>query len=243
MNLPRFAGLQKTSLIDYPGNVAAVLFLPGCNIRCSYCHNPDLALGRTEGLLDWNEITGFIKQRAPLLGGVVISGGEPLLHRTLADMISWFRNETSLKIKVDTNGLLPDRLEKLTSSEETCPDFIAMDIKTVPEAYSSFGLTRDARPQLEGSIEIIKKSGIQHHFRSTVHPDYINIDMIDEIAGLIKGNSEYILNPFMPGNCLNPEFNSHPAVGEQQLTGLQKEFEKRGINCRVPSIKDCCNSL
>ncbi len=250
MHLPRLVGLQKTSLVDYPGKVAAVLFLPGCNLRCSYCHNPDLALGRTEGLLSWNEVIKFVKQRAPLLGGVVISGGEPLLHRSLKDLISWFHTETALEVKLDTNGMLPDRLEELllnTGSSEKdstiLPDFIAMDIKSTPSGYRNFGITSDAGELLKRSISLIKKSGIRHHYRSTVHPDYINLEMIDEIASLISGCEEYILNPFMPGNCLNPEFNTHAPAGEQQLTRLQKEFLERGINCRVPSVKDCCNSL
>lgn len=242
MNLPHSIGLQKTSLIDYPGKVAAVLFLPGCNMRCSYCHNSDLALGKTEELLNMNEVIKFIENRASLLGGVVISGGEPLLHEGLSDLIRIFQEEMELSVKLDTNGMLPHKLESLISSVNS-PDFIAMDLKSIPSKYTSFAFCPNAESILKRSMTLIKKSGIPSQFRTTVHSDYINLDMLDELSDLLQDCEDYVLNPFVPGNCLNPEYNNHPKTSIKELLSLRDGFVSRGIKCRVPSVQDCCNSF
>jgi pyruvate formate lyase activating enzyme len=242
MNLPHSIGLQKTSLIDYPEKISSVLFLPGCNMRCSYCHNSDLALGKTEGLLELNEVIRFIKNRAPLLGGVVISGGEPLLYKGLGDLIARIRGETGLPVKLDTNGILHKELEFLISSSG-CPDFIAMDIKSIPSNYTSFSITSDAETILNSSIQIINESKIPSQYRSTVHHDYINLSMVNELTRLLINCREYVLNPFIPGNCLNPDFNRQDKTGANELLTLQKAFISNGINCRVPSIQNSCNSF
>lgn len=242
MNLPHSIGLQKTSLIDYPGKVSTVLFLPGCNMRCSYCHNSDLALGKTEDLLNLNDVINFVKKRTPLLGGVVISGGEPLLYTGISDLIKIFQNDMGLSVKVDTNGMLPDRLESLIDSYNR-PDFIAMDLKSIPSKYSSFAFCTDAEKILKQSMSLIKESGIPFQFRTTVHSDYINIDMLDELSDLLQGCEDYVLNPFVPGNCLNPDFNEHPKTTVHELLSLQEGFISRGIQCRVPSIQNCSQTL
>ncbi|MBF9015539.1 MULTISPECIES: anaerobic ribonucleoside-triphosphate reductase activating protein [unclassified Oceanispirochaeta] len=242
MNLPHSIGLQKTSLIDYPGKVATVLFLPGCNMRCSYCHNSDLALGKTEELLNRDDVIDFVKNRAPLLGGVVISGGEPLLHEGISDLIALFHNKLGLSVKLDTNGMLPERLESLIDSENK-PDFIAMDLKSIPSNYTSFSFCSDAESIIKRSMKLINESKIPSQYRTTVHSDYINIDMLDELSELLQGCQDYVLNPFMPGNCLNPDYNNHPGTTVKELLSLQEGFISRGINCRVPSVQNCCNPL
>lgn len=242
MNLPPLIGLQKTSLIDYPGRVASLLFLPGCNMRCPYCHNSDLALGRTEDLLDRNDVIAFVKNRAPLLGGVVITGGEPLLYEGLSDLIALIKKETSLPVKLDTNGLLPGRLEGLIPSSG-CPDFIAMDIKTIPSLYSGFGGSSDSGSAIRRSIAIINKSGIPAQYRSTAHPLHIHTGMIDELSELIRETDDYVLNPFKPGNCLNRDYNNHPGTRDQDLTELRDGFISRGVKCRVPSIQYSGNTF
>lgn len=211
-------------------------------MRCYYCHNSDLALGKTEELLNRNDVINFIEKRAPLLGGVVISGGEPLLHKGLSDLIGIFKHEMQLSVKLDTNGMLPDRLESLIHSENS-PDFIAMDLKSVPSKYSSFIFCPDAESILKQSMALIKESGIPSQFRTTVHSDYINLDMLDELSDLLQDCEDYVLNPFVPGNCLNPEYNSHPKTTVNELLTLREGFISRGIKCRVPSVQNCCNSL
>ncbi|MDC7232334.1 MAG: anaerobic ribonucleoside-triphosphate reductase activating protein [Spirochaetales bacterium] len=241
MDLPHSIGLQRTSLVDYPGKVASVIFLPGCNLRCSYCHNSDLAQGRTEGLLKLNEVIEYVKNRAPLMGGVVISGGEPLLYPGLPELVRIF-HESGLSVKLDTNGTLPDRLAALLNSPHK-PDFIAMDFKTSASNYTSLAYYGDGEETLSASVEMIQKSGIPHHFRATAHRDFVNTDMVDRMSEMLKGDSEFILNPFLPGNCLNPEFNNHKESSQKELLTLRDAFRSRGINCIVHSIENSCNTL
>ena len=235
MHLPHYVGLQKTSLIDFPEKVASVLFFPGCNMRCSYCHNPDLVLGRTEGLVKRSEVVQFLKYRAPLLGGVVISGGEPLLYRDLISFIRQIREIGPFLIKIDTNGLLTDRLRDLLHSENP-PDFIAMDIKTALSSYDRFCIEEKDLGNIKNSIDLIIQSGIPSQFRTTVHPDFMDLSMIDEIAGMIRGCHSYVLNGFQPGNCLDPSFNGQDSTPASILEDLQSGFIKQGIPCSVNVI-------
>ncbi|MBI9100514.1 MAG: radical SAM protein, partial [Spirochaetaceae bacterium] len=117
------AALLKTTLLDYPGEVASILFTPGCNLRCPYCHNPSLVnhRGNDENLRSINELKDFLQKRQHLLGAVVISGGEPLLYEGTKDLVDYIKS-LGLKVKIDTNGLYPERLRKLNV------DYIAMDI-------------------------------------------------------------------------------------------------------------------
>ncbi len=122
-------GLVKTSLVDFPAEVAAALFIRGCNLRCPYCHNPELVLGpEPPGLLDPEEVLAFLHRRKNVLGGVCVSGGEPLLHPELPEFLREIRH-LGLKVKLDTTGTLPEALGRIEA------DYIAMDLKTVPEKY------------------------------------------------------------------------------------------------------------
>ncbi len=229
--LPPFTGLQKLSLTDYPGLVAAVLFFPGCNMRCPYCHNRELALGQSKGLESFKEALKFIANRAPLLGGVVISGGEPLLYKSIPRLVSHIRKTTGLKIKIDTNGMFPGPLQRLL--ELAPPDYIAMDIKTTQEKLPLLGVASRGMEVLKRSIRLILDSGIPSQFRSTVHPDLINTEDIKELAGLIRGTRDYVLNGFKKGNCLDPDWNNYSDVSLNYLKTLQEGFKKEGIPCRI----------
>jgi pyruvate formate lyase activating enzyme len=234
MRLPPSVGLQKTSLLDYPERVASVIFFPGCNMRCPYCHNSGLVLGDREGLIDRDEVIHFLKNRAPLLGGVVISGGEPLLFEGLIDFIRIIREQTGLRVKLDTNGLLADRLSSLLEAEP--PDFIAMDIKTSFSNLSQLGIPASASTALKKSVHMIIDSGIPAQFRTTVHPELIRKEWIPELAQTIRGCRDYVLNPFKPGSCLDPAYNEHEPAGRLYLEEIRDLFLSEGVPCRIPSI-------
>ncbi len=232
-------GLVKTTLIDYPGEVAATLFLPGCNLRCPYCHNPELVEPPFAGdLLDYEDVRSFLIKRAPLLGGVCITGGEPLIHEDLYDLAAFCR-ELGLKVKLDTNGTLPGRLDC------TAFDFISMDIKTVPEKYWLL-VPGDQSPDpsladnIRRSIEKISEAGVQHEFRTTVVPGIVDGTDMEHIADLIGGiggnrRGAYILTQFRPQITLNPELSSIPPYPERFLHETAALFERRGVACRVRS--------
>ena len=234
MRLPPSVGLQKTSLLDYPEKVSSVIFFPGCNMRCPYCHNSGLVLGDEEGLIDRDEVIQFLKNRAPLLGGVVITGGEPLLYQGLDEFIRIIRSETGLKVKLDSNGLLPDRLSDLIEHE--APDYIAMDVKTVSSNLPALGVSTASSTALKRAARIIIDSGIPSQFRTTVHPDMIRKEWVSDIAGYIRGCSDYVLNPFKPGNCLDPGFNEHEQTGRLFMEEIRDLFLEEGIPCRIPSL-------
>ncbi|HAK45157.1 MAG TPA: anaerobic ribonucleoside-triphosphate reductase activating protein, partial [Spirochaeta sp.] len=194
-------GLNKTTLIDFPGKVASTIFTRGCNLRCPYCHNPDFVSGTdVPDLFTWGEITDYLKKRSHLLGGVCITGGEPLLHDDLPDNISDIHG-LGLEVKIDTNGTLPDKLRHLKV------DYIAMDIKTSLEDYVRLGFTGDDSElagRITESIRIVKESGIPHHFRTTVVPGFVSIKVIKDILKLVEGEGTYVLQGFRPGNTLDP---------------------------------------
>jgi pyruvate formate lyase activating enzyme len=220
-------GLQKTTLLDFPGRVAAVLFTGGCNLRCPYCHNPDLIFDpEGEDLLTEDEIESFLNKRASVLGGVVISGGEPLIHGdkiiSLCDKI----HSLNLSVKIDTNGLFPDLLPLLKA------DFIAMDIKTSPSRYGELGCSLpDFEERLTRSAHWIINSGIDHHFRTTLCEDFMGEKDVSAMASLIKGCKEHRITPFRPGMTLSPEWSDKNPPTEEYV----KEIERLFINKGIPS--------
>ncbi len=180
-HVKRTFGLQKTSLIDYPGKVACVLFSRGCNLRCPYCHNPELVEGpEPEGMESWEEILRFLSKRKNVLEGVCISGGEPLLIKELPDLI---REIHSLPyfVKVDTNGTNPQGLEKLEA------DYVAMDFKTSPEKYSLVGGSPETSKAVCESARILIERKIPHEFRITVAPEIFEETDARTIARILKG--------------------------------------------------------
>jgi pyruvate formate lyase activating enzyme len=230
--------LQKTSLVDYPGKVAAVFFFPGCNLRCPWCHNRELleAPGSGKGLVTLEEARGHLEKRRSLLGGVVLSGGEPTLYRGLAALIRFIKG-LGLSVKLDTNGMAVAVLEKLFKHTETRPDYIALDLKLAPKRYGILtadpGLT-DPGGELEKSAALIRSSGIGREFRSLVFPrDFITEGDIRALAPLAD-DSPWYFRPFRPGNCLDPVWDGFaaPDAGEvETLAGIARSL---GKNTRTP---------
>ena len=226
MKIPSHFGLQKTSLVDYPGKIAPVIFFPGCNLRCPYCHNPDLAYGRTEGLIPYNEVLHFLKFRAPLLGGVVLSGGEPLLYKGLRDFISEIKGLTGLDIKVDTNGLSPSALDRLEA------DYIAMDLKMLPEKYPLLGGGDSSADSIKESIRILSCKNTTYELRTTLVPHLLPMEDIPFLADLI-GTAPHFITSFRPGGCLNPDYDELPRVDISLLEEYRQEFRKHGCQTEI----------
>jgi pyruvate formate lyase activating enzyme len=201
----RIGGLQKHSLIDYPGKLACVLFLAGCNFHCPYCHNPQLVgkPGARAATLPIEEALCFLEQRRGLLEGVVLSGGEPTLHRGLPDVCRRLK-AMGYAVKLDTNGSRPQVIGRLTS--DGLVDYLSMDIKLEPERYAGWICRRcDARAVNE-SIERVMASGVDYEFRTTCVKPLVTAQTIERIARRIQGSRLYALQPFTPGRMLRPEF-------------------------------------
>lgn len=202
-------GWQRTSLIDFPGHIATVLFTGGCNFRCPMCHNADLVL-RPDSLpaIPTAQVMKHLEQRAGVITGGVITGGEPTLQPDLADLISQLKhNHAGIAIKLDTNGYRPDVLAALL--DEGFVDYIAMDVKAPPEKYAQlaggerlrfdFDMTR-----IERSISLIRESGRPYEFRTTVVPGLLTAADIEAIARWIDGAEIYILQQFRAPGALDP---------------------------------------
>lgn len=200
-----FGGLQKQSLIDFPGKISCVLFTSGCNFKCPYCHNPDLARGQVNQsfILEEESIYDFLEKRKGFLDGVVISGGEPTLHQDISTICHNIKN-MGYPIKLDTNGSRPEILAQLIRNR--CVDYIAMDIKTDPMAYPrDISHNEDTGSILE-SIVLIMAAGISYEFRTTCIKPFVDSATIEKILRTIQGARCYALQQFKNENVLSPEY-------------------------------------
>ncbi len=221
-------GLQKTTLIDYPGLVASTVFTYGCNLRCPYCHNPELVKGGIpEEFLNTDDFFKFLDKRKKVLDGVCITGGEPLLNDDLPDFIDRIHS-FGLKVKLDTNGTLPEKLK------DTSADYVAMDLKTVPRKYPKLLGGGDSAPEkIIESIEYLKTSGIQYEIRTTWVSGITEKEDIPEMARYLKGVENYYITLFRPGVTLEPSFAGILQLNNKSLLDIQNTFLGSGIRVRL----------
>ena len=187
-------GLQKMTLLDFPGAVACTVFLGGCDFRCPYCHNAELLDGSFPPLMDDAELLAFLRKRQGLLDGVAVTGGEPLLQPELPALLRAIR-ALGYKIKLDTNGSHPERLQAVL--DEGLADYVAMDVKNSPERY---GLTIgredfDVTPIRE-SVRMLMAGSTDYEFRTTVVAELHDEAAFRAIGEWIAGAKRYFLQPF-----------------------------------------------
>ncbi len=219
----RFFGIQKVTLLDYPGNVAATLFTGGCNFRCPFCQNKPLVFldeGNTE--LDKEDILSYLKERHGLLDGVCISGGEPLIHKGLKSFIKKIK-DLGLKVKIDTNGSLYDELRDLI--EEGLVDYVAMDVKNSKERYPmTIGLDSYDLTNIEKSVDLLKSGVVDYEFRTTVVKEYHDLDAIRELGQWLKGSKRLYLQQFVDrDSCIMKGLH---AYDKATLIAMRDELRK-----------------
>ncbi len=220
-------GFQPTSLIDYPGKVCSIIFISKCNFRCGYCHNKELVLD-SDNLKEIPEqlIIDHLQKRKNLVDGVVITGGEPLLHRDIQQLIEKIKQLNYL-IKLDTNGSFPQILQELIN--QNLLDYIAMDVKAPleKEKYEKTINTNIDIDKIKQSIKIIKQSGIDHEFRTTVVPSLLTKEDVIEIAKSLAGANKFIIQRFeKPRELLDPNFNNEKPYSDEELEDIRKECEE-----------------
>ena len=204
----KICGLQKTTLLDFPGHVAATVFLSGCNFRCPFCHNTDLLTGSAEELMSVEELLGFLKKRKGILEGVCITGGEPTLYGDeLEQLIRDIKNLGYL-VKLDTNGYQPDVLRHLCRQQLL--DYVAMDIKSGRSHYSEVsGVSGIQMDTVQQSISWLMEGHISYEFRTTVVKGLHTAEDFQDIALWIGGCSRYFLQGFVDsGNVLTDGFSA-----------------------------------
>ena len=220
-------GLVRTSLIDFPGRVSAVVFTTGCNFRCPFCHNADLALGKIPAtFVSREETISHLRTRRDVLDGVVITGGEPLLHEALDDLVAEIRF-LGLAVKIDTNGFFPERLAGIA------PDYVAVDIKCAPERYQILAQVPGAADRLAETIRYVLESGTPHEFRTTVVPGLVDERGIDAIAEMIRGADRFVLNEFSPESTLDPRLSRVAPYSKAIFVQYKRTIEKTGTSCTI----------
>jgi pyruvate formate lyase activating enzyme len=206
----KVGGLVKTSLNDFPGRVAAVVFTQGCNLRCPFCHNGGLLPGEASDSLDEAALWAWLARRRGVLGGLVISGGEPTLQRDLADFIRRAR-DLGYAIKLDTNGTRPEVLAALLA--EDLLDYVAMDIKAPWPDYARLcGVDVDVA-RVRRSVALLAMSGVAHEFRTTVVPALMDLSDVAVIRAALPKGSRHRVQAFVPDHALDPALREAVQAG------------------------------
>ena len=231
----RIAGLQKMTLLDYPGKVAAGIFTSGCNFKCPYCHNRDLVfVPDNYEFYQPEEVLSYLEKRKGILDGVCISGGEPLIQENLIEFIAEIKNLGYL-VKLDTNGNRPERLKELC--ETGMIDYVAMDVKNSPDKYAmTVGLNNEVfkLENIRESIAYLMASDVDYEFRTTVVKELHDVDDIAEIARWIRGARHFYLQQYTESdNVIQKGFHAYTADEMRELCRIAQEYvpaaEIRGV--------------
>ena len=231
-------GLQKLTLIDFPGRIACTVFLQGCNYRCPFCHNPELVIPEIikEHLpIPEKDFFQFLKERKQWLEGVCIGGGEPTILQDLPEFCQKIK-KLGYQIKIDTNGSNPDMLKNLI--EKKLIDYVAMDIKAPKEKYPKVIGFKDCSKyyllnKIENSINILKENNLDYEFRTTVIPKLLTKNDILKIARWIAPCKKYVLQNFQSGKTIDSKFEKIKPYPEEFLFSLRETISPFFDICEV----------
>lgn len=225
-------GIQKMTLLDFPGCVSCTIFLGGCDFRCPFCHNFELIDGTLKPTMDEDELIAFLESRKGLLEGVAITGGEPLMNKDLINLIKRIHN-TGYRVKLDTNGYHPEYLKEILDTGYV--EYVAMDIKNSPEKYAmTCGVENVDLDVIKKSISLLMNGNTDYEFRTTVVNELHEEADFVKIGDMIKGAKRYFLQRFTDrdsvpyGNLTSPSFDKM-----HKLLKIAREFipntELRGV--------------
>ena len=215
----QIAGLQKSSLVDYPSKIAAVVFTLGCNFRCPYCHNPNILTAvSTNKLFDEAAVFDFLKTRKGKIDAVVVSGGEPTLQKDIGDFFKKLK-ELGFLTKLDTNGSSPKILEYLIKEELL--NYVAMDIKAPIEKYKEIARVNIDTNNILKSIGILKNSKIGYEFRTTTVKSQLSFEDFENIGKMLCCTENYYLQKFKPDITLNPDFAKEKTYTDEEFLKIK----------------------
>jgi pyruvate formate lyase activating enzyme len=244
--MPSRAALRKTSLIDFPGRVASVLFFPGCNLRCPYCHNAALVGPSSghdrgdavvdDGTLPIGEALAAIESRAGRVSGVVLSGGEPLVHEDMPELASKIR-AMGLAVKLDTNGSFPERIAAIG------PEYVAMDLKTAPASYgrlagpgvAELGVA-ELGERIKASMQVIRGLGCEYEFRITCAPGVLRDSDLEGVLEALEPKDRVILQAFRPGGCLDPAYDGMEAYPAEWMRAFRGRIASVAPQVRIRGL-------
>jgi len=215
----KFSGIQKTSLVDYPSRVAAVLFTPGCNLRCPFCHNWRIVVDPKPPFLNEETALEILKSRRKFVDAVVVTGGEPAMHRDLPKFLKRLRKE-GFSVKLDTNGFYPGVLEECLAFV----DYVSMDVKTSLEKYPLLG-AGDVAP-FQKTIRLLKEGRVPYEFRTTVVPSFVDADDIPKLGELVKDAADFAFQQFVPNDTLEKSYASRTPYSAEVIAGFADTMRK-----------------
>lgn len=227
-------GIHKTSLIDYPGKICSILFTGGCNLRCRYCYNPDLACNNCAlDTLTNEETFSFVERRRHFIDGVSISGGEPTLAKNLDSFIKSVK-DIELSVKLDTNGSNPEVIRRLI--DKGLLDYVAIDVKTSPSKYEFLTGTTFRFADVVRTISIVRDAGIDYEIRTTCIPFFVTLDDFEAIKQEIGRVKRYFLQQFVNGKTLDDDVATYQPYPAEELRRFREfvltfaeECELRGL--------------
>ncbi|MEM1507013.1 MAG: anaerobic ribonucleoside-triphosphate reductase activating protein [Candidatus Bathyarchaeia archaeon] len=216
----KFSGLQKTSLIDFPGKISSILFTPGCNLRCPYCQNWRIVVNPQGPFLSEDDALAILESRKKYVDAVVITGGEPLIHSDILQFIKRLK-ERNFSVKLDTNGFFPDLLKRCLDYV----DYVAVDVKTSPEKYHLLGAKEVS--SLFKTINLLKECGVDYEFRNTVVPRIVEEEDVVKIGETVKGAKRFAFQQFIPEDVLDENFRSvqpYPFETIKRFSEIMKKY-------------------
>ena len=219
----KFSGLQKTSLIDYPNKVASVLFTPGCNLRCPFCHNWRIAVDPKPPFLQEAVALEILESRKKYVDAVVVTGGEPSMHKELPKFLAKLK-QRGFMVKLDTNGFYPQVLEECLPDV----DYVALDVKTSLDKYKLLG-AKDTNV-LVRSVEMLKTGKVAYEFRTTAVPELVTAEDVTCIGELVKGAKTHAFQQFVPYDTLEKKFESLKPYAPETIKGFAECMKKFAEN-------------
>ena len=219
----KFSGLQKISLIDYPNKVASVLYTPGCNLRCPFCHNWRIVVDPKPPFLHEAAALKILESRKKYVDAVVVTGGEPTMHKELPKFLAKLKKR-GFMVKLDTNGFYPEVLE------ECLPyvDYVALDVKTSLEKYKQLG-TKDTAGLMR-TVEILKTGKVPYEFRTTAVPEFVTAEDVKRIGEMVKGAKTHAFQQFVPQETLDKKFEGIKPYAPETITEFAETMKKYAEN-------------
>lgn len=216
-------GYEKFSMVDFEGKICCTVFTGGCNLRCPFCHNGALVIGDVKAnQIDDDEVIEYLKKRKGLVDAVSVTGGEATLQPDLADFLRRVR-ELGYTIKLDTNGLRPDVLKSLL--DEELVDYVAMDIKNSPEKYAmTVGLKSVDLDKINESMRIVKQSGVNHEYRTTIIEEFHTLEDMQKIADWVSGANAYYMQHYKDSEgCISHGYHEISKATAEKYAELFKD--------------------
>ncbi len=227
----KFGGLEKITLIDYPGKIACMVYTIGCNFRCPYCHNPELVDETVVDTISERKVLEFLDGRRAMLDAVVVTGGEPTMH---GEALLCFLKKVKARgflVKLDSNGTNPEILKRAIDGKLV--DYVAMDIKSPMSKYAQVVARPVDVAAIRASIELLISSPVEYEFRTTVIKALCSPEDIDEIGREIRGARRYFLQKFVPTKLLNPQFLKKVTYSDAEFEAFRKKMNTYVTYCGI----------